>query len=333
MMWRVRTTLEDRPGILAEIALACGKAGINIESMQVFPGDPTVVDEFVVSAPDGCADVELAQVFEEAGGTGVSVTRTEPKDVVDEPTRWLGGVHEVLGDGRDVEEVLRELLGTTPPDVADYAGHDVLDLQRRNGTSLRISRAVPFTPIERARAQALLSLVSDAGADVPLVQPARLHPLPLVRRATLADIDSVAALHQRCSAETLYHRYQVPLRMPMTSRLARRLVMPESGVAVVVQSGLDVVGHGVIEQDGGQWYFHVLVEDAWQGRGVGSLLVRQGAGRARALGAERLTFVTAGSNDKLLRTVGSAGFVARVERHDGTIHITVPLATVTPIED
>lgn len=333
MMWRVRTTLEDRPGILAEIALACGKAGINIESMQVFPGDPTVVDEFVVSAPDGCADVELAQVFEEAGGTGVSVTRTEPKDVVDEPTRWLGGVHEVLGDGRDVEEVLRELLGTTPPDVADYAGHDVLDLQRRNGTSLRISRAVPFTPIERARAQALLSLVSDAGADVPLVQPATLHPLPLVRRATLADIDSVAALHQRCSAETLYHRYQVPLRMPMTSRLARRLVMPESGVAVVVQSGLDVVGHGVIEQDGGQWYFHVLVEDAWQGRGVGSLLVRQGAGRAKALGAERLTFVTAGSNDKLLRTVGSAGFVARVERHDGTIHITVPLATVTPIED
>lgn len=333
MMWRVRTTLEDRPGILAEIALACGKAGINIESMQVFPGDPTVVDEFVVSAPDGCADVELAQVFEEAGGTGVSVTRTEPKDVVDEPTRWLGGVHEVLGDGRDVEEVLRELLGTTPPDVADYAGHDLLNLQRRNGTSLRISRAVPFTPIERARAQALLSLVSDAGADVPLVQPATLHPLPLVRRATLADIDSVAALHQRCSAETLYHRYQVPLRMPMTSRLARRLVMPESGVAVVVQSGLDVVGHGVIEQDAGQWSFHVLVEDAWQGRGVGSLLVRQGAGRAKALGAERLTFVTAGSNDKLLRTVGSAGFVARVERHDGTIHITVPLATVTPIED
>lgn len=46
----------------------------------------------------------------------------------------------------------------------------------------------------------------------------------------------------------LYHRYQVPPRMPMTKRLAKRLVMPESGVAVVVQSGLDVVGHGVIER-------------------------------------------------------------------------------------
>jgi GNAT superfamily N-acetyltransferase len=333
MMWRVRTTLQDRPGILAEMAMACGKAEVNIESMQVFPGDPAVIDEFVVTAPEGCTDVELARVFEDAGGRAVTVTRTEPFQVVDEPTKYLNGVHQILEEGRDAEEVLRELLVTTPPDVADYAGHDVLDLRRRNGTSLRISRAVPFTPLEKSRAQALLSLVSDAGADVPLIQPTTMHPFTIVRPATLADIEAVAALHQRCSAETLYHRYQVPLRLPMTTRLARRLVMPESGVAVVVQSGLDVVGHGVIETVDTQSYFHLLVEDAWQGRGVGSLLIGQGAGRAKALGAERLTLVTAGSNDKLLRTVGSAGFAARVERHDGNIHITMSLATVIPIED
>lgn len=333
MMWRVRTTLEDRPGILAEIALACGKAGVNIGGMQVFPGDPSVVDEFVVTAPEGMADVELAAVFEDAGGLGVTVTRTDLNAVADEPTRYLHGVHEVLEEGRDVEAVLHELLDTTPPDVADYAGHDVLDLRRRNGTSLRISRAVPFTPVERARAQALLSLVSDAGIDVPLLRPATRDPLPLVRPATLADIDAVAALHQRCSAETLYHRYQVPLRMPMTTRMARRLVMPESGTAVVVQTGLDLVGHGIIEQVADRWTFQLLVEDAWQGRGLGAMLVKQGAGRAKALGAERLTFVTAGSNDKLLRTVGSAGFVARVERHDGNIHITVPLTGVSPLQD
>lgn len=332
-MWRVRTTLEDRPGILAEIALACGKAGINIVGMQVFPGDPSVTDEFVVSAPDGLTDVELAEVFEGAGGANVAVTRTDPGAAADEPTRYLEGVHQVLEGGRDVEEVLRELLGTTPPDVADYAGHDVLDLKRRNGSSLRISRAVPFTPVERARAQALLSLVSDAGADMPLLQPATHHPLPMVRPATLADIDAVAALHQRCSIDTLYHRYQVPLRMPMTTRMTRRLVMPENGVAVVVQSGLDLVGHGVVEQVDDRWTFQLLIEDAWQGRGLGSMLIKHGAGRAKALGAERLTFVTAGSNDKLLRTVGSAGFVARVERHDGNIHITVSLANVAEIRD
>lgn len=333
MMWRVRTTLEDRPGILAELALACGKAGVNIVGLQVFPGGEGVIDEFVVTAPEGLVDVELARVFEDAGGASVSVTRVPDDTVSDAPTRYLQGVHEVLEEGRDVAEVLQELLGTTPPDVADYTGHDVLDLKRRDGSSLRIARAVPFTPAERARAQALLSLVNDAGADVPLLQPATRNPLPSARRASLADIDAVAALHQRCSVETLYHRYQVPLRMPMTTRMAHRLVMPDSGVAVVVQSGSDLVGHGVVEQVDDRWTFQLLVEDAWQGRGLGSMLVKQGAARAKAMGAERLTFVTAGSNDKLLRTVGSAGFVARVERHDGNIHITVSLANVHAIED
>src|SRR5690606_13615332 len=99
MMWRVRTTLENRPGILAEIAVACGKAGINIASMQVFPGEPDVTDEFIVTAEDAMPDLELAAVFDEAGGGGVTVTRTDPDALVDEPTRYLRGVHQVLEEG------------------------------------------------------------------------------------------------------------------------------------------------------------------------------------------------------------------------------------------
>lgn len=332
MLWRVRTTLVDRPGILAEIALACGRSGVNIVGMQVFPTSPRVTDEFVVSAPDGWVDVQLAELFESAGGAQVSATRVSDDDsLVDAPTRYLQGVHQVLEEGRDVEEVLRELLETEPPDVADYAGHDVLDLGRRNGSVLRISRAVPFTPAERARAQALLSLVSDAGSDTPLISPSPRQQVPLVRESTLADIEAVAALHERCSVETLYDRYQVPLRMPMTTRMARRLVAPEAGVALVVQVGLDLVGHGVLELVESVWTFQLLIEDAWQGQGLGTMLVKQAAGRAKSQGAARLTFITAGSNDKLLRAVGSAGFVARVERHDGNVHITVPLSSVRSI--
>lgn len=330
-MWRVRTTLADRPGILAEIANACGRAGVNIVSMQVFVTSPQVIDEFVVAAPDGVTDVEVADLFSSAGGAEVSVTRVDHDAAADATTRYLGGVHQVIEEGRDVEDVLKELLAVAPPDVADYSGHDVLDLTRRNGSVLRISRAVPFTPVERARAQALLSLVSDAGSDVPLIAPSTHQPLPIVRTATLSDIDSIAALHERCSVETLYHRYQVPLKMPMTTRMVRRLISPENGLALVVQVGLDLVGHGVLEQVEGIWTFQLLIEDAWQGKGLGSLLVKQSAGRAKAMGAERLTFVTAGSNDHLLRAVGNAGFVARVERHDGNVHITVPLSAVRSI--
>lgn len=331
MLWRVRTTLVDRPGILAELALACGRSGVNILGMQVFPTSQRVTDEFIVSAPDGWGDVQLAELFEEAGGSQVSATRVSDDSLIDAPTRYLQGVHQVLEEGRDVEEVLRELLETEPPDVADYRGHDVLDLTRRNGSVLRISRAIPFTAIERARAQAMLSLVSDAGYDTPLITPSPRQQVPMVREATLADIEAVAALHGRCSAETLYSRYQVPLRMPMTTRMARRLVAPESGVALVVQVGLDIVGHGVLESVDTVWTFQLLVEDAWQGQGLGTMLVKQAAGRAKSHGAARLTFITEGSNDKLLRTVGNSGFVARVERHDGNVHITVPLSAVRSI--
>ncbi|MCW2801170.1 MAG: hypothetical protein JWQ70_2642, partial [Aeromicrobium sp.] len=141
MLWRVRTTLVDRPGILAEIALACGAAQVNILAMQVFPTSPRVTDEFVVSAPDGWSDLEIADLFESAGGAQVATTRVGDGAIADAATRYLSGVHQVLEEGRDIEAVLAELLETEPPDVADYSGHDVLDLTRRNGSTLRISRA------------------------------------------------------------------------------------------------------------------------------------------------------------------------------------------------
>ncbi|WP_040320121.1 ACT domain-containing protein [Aeromicrobium marinum] len=325
MAWRVRTTLQDRPGMLAGVAAACGDAGLNIVAMQVFGGGADVTDEFVVEAPPGWDDLAVAGVFAAAGGTGVAVTRVEVDGVVDAPTRYLRGVHEILEEGRDVEEVLRELLETEPPDVLDYAGHDVLDLTRRNGSVLRISRAVAFTPAERARAQALLSLVSDAGVDLPLIAPSPFHPLPLVREATLADIDNVAALHGRCSAATLYARYQAPLRMPMTTRMARRLVIPDTGTAWIAQTGLDVVGHAVLECVDQAWTCQILVEDAWQGRGIDSMLVKQAAAAVLAGGGDQVVLLSAGANDALLRAVGSAGYVARVERHDDLVRITVPL--------
>lgn len=333
MLWRVRTTLADRPGNLAAIALACGDAGLNIQALQVFPTTPHVTDELIVSAGEGWSDVEVAAVFEQAGGTQVSATRVGDDAVADAPLRYLEGVHQVLEEGRDIADVLHELLETEPPDVADYTGHDAMVLTRRSGSELRISRAVPFTAVEHARAQAMLSLVSDAGIDVPLITPSPRHDLvPFVRQATLGDIEAVSALHERCSVETLYDRYQVPLKMPMTTRMARRLVVPDTGHAFLLQVGADVVGHGVLELVADTWTFQLIVEDAWQGQGLGTMLMKHAAGRAKGEGAARLTFVTAGSNDNLLRAVGNAGFVARVERHDGNIHITVPLRDVRAVD-
>lgn len=324
-------TLADRPGILADIAKACGKAEVNILTMQVFPTSPRVTDEFVVSTADGWADINVAELFISAGGEDVAVTRSTVASLSDGPVRWLNGVHQILEEGRDVADMLAELLETDPPDVADYMGHDDLELIRRNGSSFRVRRAVPFTVIERARAQALVSLVGDAGADIPLISPAASSIVPIVRESSLTDLDAVVAMHERCSAETLYARYQAPLRMPMTTRLARRLVQPDNGLGLVVQVGSDLVGHGELLTIEDEWTFHLIIEDSWQGKGLGTMVVKHAAGRAKALGARHVTFISAGSNDVLLKAVGGAGFVARVVRHEGNVHITVSLATVRTI--
>lgn len=329
---RVRAALPDRPGMLAQIATACGEADVNILSFQAFREENQVIDEFVVSTNDTMSDVALADIFIAAGGTAVTVTRVDDEGA-DVPLRYLEAMHELFERARDISEVLRDLLDTTAPDVADYAGHDVLDLVRRDGSHLHIRRAVPFTAIERKRAQAILSLMSDAGLDIPPLEPPHGYPTPVVRLATLADIEGVAALHARSSVQTLYNRYQVPLRLPMTTRMARRLVVPDQGRALVVQVGNDLVGHGLLELVEERWVFHLIVEDAWQGRGLGSLLIAQAAGRAKALGAEKLTLISADTNDRLLRAVGRAGFVARVERQVASIFITIPLRTTSAIND
>lgn len=332
MLWRVRTTFVDRPGILADTAAACGAADVNIIGMQVFAVGERVTDVFVVSAPEGWTDLDIAELFEDAGGAQVTVTRVAQGSTVDSATRYLQGVREVLEHGRDVADVLAELLETEPPDVADYAGHDVLQLARRNGADLTISRAGPFTPVEKERAQAFLALTRGAAPSIARVTAMPSSTLPVVRHATLSDVDALAALHGRCSDKTLFDRYQVPLQLPMTARMARRLVAPDNGVALVVQQGRDVVAHGLLEMLDDTWTLRVLIQDSHQGDDLETPLVRQAAGHAKGGGADRLTLVTAESDDKLLRAVGNAGFMARIERRDGSVHISVPLSAVRSIE-
>lgn len=67
MLWRVRTTMPDRPGALARLARSCGERGANILALQIFPGVHGVTDE---------------------------LTGTE-QALVDGPTRFLDAVRRV----------------------------------------------------------------------------------------------------------------------------------------------------------------------------------------------------------------------------------------------
>ena len=116
MLWRVRTTLPDRPGSLAVLAQTCGEAGVNILGLQIFPGVEGVTDELVLRAPDTWGLGDVAALIEEAGGAHVTVAGCTEHALVDGPIQYLHGLRRLAHDaGEDLQsEDVHALLAAVP---------------------------------------------------------------------------------------------------------------------------------------------------------------------------------------------------------------------------
>lgn len=68
MLWRVRTSLTDRPGSLARLTAICGDNGLNILALQIFPEIGSVVDELVLEAADAWTAQDIVGLVASAGG-------------------------------------------------------------------------------------------------------------------------------------------------------------------------------------------------------------------------------------------------------------------------
>ena len=73
MLFRVRTTMSDRPGSLAALARHCGEQGVNILGLQIFPGVAGVTDELVLRAPTSWGIGDVAGLIEERRRQPVTV--------------------------------------------------------------------------------------------------------------------------------------------------------------------------------------------------------------------------------------------------------------------
>ncbi len=114
MLFRVRTTLTERPGSLARLASRCGDAEVNILGLQIFPDLGRVTDELVVDVPDGWTAGAVAELVSGAGGDEVSVGPCTTHDLIDQPLRWLNAAQDVVADPGVLHERLEALLGPHP---------------------------------------------------------------------------------------------------------------------------------------------------------------------------------------------------------------------------
>ncbi|BBH18051.1 hypothetical protein Back2_23380 [Nocardioides baekrokdamisoli] len=158
MLWRVRTTLPDRPGSLAAFALRCGGSGVNILGLQIFPGGDDVVDEFILETPSGWSPVEVRVLAEAAGGTDVVVQTATKATLADQPTRYAEAARAIIARPMGYPEIIAELFDAD----AESAGGDgdVLETVVA-GVVVQVHREAAFTATERARGGALASLVND----------------------------------------------------------------------------------------------------------------------------------------------------------------------------
>lgn len=336
-LWRVRATVVDKPGFLAVLAASLALRSVNILSVGVHITEDGAVDDFLVDAPDDLTEEQLLAAVERGRGYHAWAARADTHSLVDAPTRALDLATLLVRDPSAVGDALAELLdarASWQPDDRPGVSGTRMRVPAPGGGCWLVERAAPaFTPAEYARAQALLAVAATVTANPRAADRAALL-LPggrelTLRRAGLPDLAAVRAMHARCSPASLSQRYLAAGRGPADPQLAR-LLTPASGCALVVEApgafADRVVAVANLVGEGVQAELALLVEDAWQQRGIGTALLRRAASIAADSGFEALVIHTRAQNGAMRRTLRRLDGDRRTETDAGVLTVTLRVA-------
>lgn len=320
-LFRIRTEIEDRPGRLALLTAALGRRGANILGLSVQLDAEGVVDEFVVDVPHGGPGArELAETLGAAGGARTAVRPARPRELVDEPTRALVLASRLRAEPHAVPAILGELLRADDAcwaepgrDHGDPGGNaEVLVVPVGRAHAVRLRRfGLPFTATEAARADALVRAALPAPPRPPesrrvvLRDGTRVVVRPVGRR----DADAVRDLHGRCSADSRRMRY-FSLKPAPPRRAFERFCDPAHGLTLVAEGpdgSLLALAHLIHVLDPGVAEMAFLVEDAWQGRGLGRALAELLVALGRDRGLVELRALALSENTRMRRLLTSLG--------------------------
>jgi RimJ/RimL family protein N-acetyltransferase len=344
-LWRVHVELEDRPGRLGELATAVGATGCNIISVHVV-GEPTdagsITDELLVRVPEG---IDPSVLIIAAARVGAPCTLHVPADateLADPVTTALALARMVAADPGSAPRAVATLLHARLVDPAAPRAADLHTQHLRLGAQhLLLGRGWPFTATELSRAAALLELAAQlslsapaGGVDLGFDRVLLLQDGSevLLREAVPSDAPLVAALHARCSPESRRARF-----LSSTPRLdpeqLRSLVGPDGvrSVLALTADGGSAIGLADLHVAPGAGPasvgFGVLVEDAWQHRGLGTALVRRIAETAVENGLRELTGTVHADEARITRLLRRAGLRPNAVTTGGTLRLSIPLQT------
>ncbi|MEJ3743536.1 GNAT family N-acetyltransferase [Actinomycetes bacterium KLBMP 9797] len=166
----------------------------------------------------------------------------------------------------------------------------------------------------------------DRSADVLLSDGSTVH----LRQIEPADAPAIVAMHARFSERTRYLRYFSPYpRIPERDLHRFVNVDHDAREAFVAEAGDRILAVGRYERLGPEApdaEVAFVVEDAYQGRGIGSVLLEHLAAAARDAGISRFVAEVLPTNATMLRVFADAGYQVQREYADGVVHLTFPIA-------
>ena len=153
-------------------------------------------------------------------------------------------------------------------------------------------------------------------ADVVLSDGGTVH----VRPIRPDDADRLRELHEHLSPEAVYYRFFTPMPR-LSDHMVERLVNVDyhDRMAIVAQLGdklIAVSRYDLIDTDRAEVAF--VVDDAHQGRGLGTIMLEHLIVIARANGIGRFEAQTLSDNQAMLRVFRGAGFEVK-RRFDGGV--------------
>ena len=141
------------------------------------------------------------------------------------------------------------------------------------------------------------------------------------------DAGRLVAFHRRCSIETTRLRFftvHPELRPEELHRFTHVDHLDREAIVAVVDD--EIVGVARYDRTpGGEADVAFVVEDAWQGRGLGALLFEALARCARCAGIDVLTAQTLAENRRMLAVFRHAGHRVRTRFEDGVVDVEIDL--------
>ncbi|MFI6736230.1 GNAT family N-acetyltransferase [Nonomuraea sp. NPDC050451] len=332
---RIRTTVDERPGRLASLAAALAARGGNILGLSVQSDADGTVDEFVADIP--ASPETVREALEAVGGRRVQVVPATAHELTDEPTRALLLASRLRSMPWRLPELLAELLraddarwiyGEAVSDLPDPTQLVVPVAPRR---AVRLRRAeLPFTLTEAARAASFARLAqpaepSTAERAIKLSDGVEVTVRPL----TSIYREAVRDLHDRCSPESRRFRYFTSMPA-LPARTFDRLCDRSRGYSLVAGHDGQVVAMAnlMFTPDPGIAEMAFLVEDRWQGRGLGTEMARMLVRSARDLGYAEVKATMLSDNARMRRLLISLGATLGYTEDPGVMEGRLPVGTM-----